>query len=294
LGRRTRPILSGVHHDRGNLSLDGSISGRSRQSPRSQAFPDVAAYHPAAHLPRHSGGVDLYFHHRAFGLRSAGDHRHVKQDFYFLDFHFLQDAAAGGVAKLRRRWSGEQPARRPGAVAELVVFQGAPLLFPLRRGHRTRLSSKTCRAWTPRSALRMDISWIFLSRRQTSAISSPRLGGAAQLFPAAVCGGIAPGVAAELLRAAVGSHVRRRAKHIALDVSGADPDVDSLPCDILGDPSIGPKVAGRVCCAGVFFPPPAPPFLFDRPRVFFALFFLWFFFAFLHLFFLFFFLYSYI
>src|SRR5262249_36262201 len=84
-----------------------------------------------------------------------------KQDFYVLDFHFLQDAAAGGVAKLRRRWSGEQPACRLGAAAELVVLQGAALLFPLRRGHRTRLSSKTCRARTARTALRLDFSWFF-------------------------------------------------------------------------------------------------------------------------------------
>src|SRR5262249_3349696 len=187
-----------------------------------------------------------------------------KQDFYVLDFHFLQDAAAGGVAKLRRRWSGEQPACRLGAAAELVVLQGAALLFPLRRGHRTRLSSKTCRARTARTALRLDFSWFFFPRRQTAAISSPRLGGAAQLFPAAVYDGIAPGVAAELLRAAVGSHVRRRVEHIALDVSGADFNLDCLPGDILGDPSIGAYVAGRVRSVGVSSPRLACHYLGDR------------------------------
>ena len=47
---------------------------------------------------RHSGGGHLCFHHRAFGVRSPGDHRHVEQDFYLLDFYFLQDAASRGVA----------------------------------------------------------------------------------------------------------------------------------------------------------------------------------------------------
>src|SRR5262249_20390475 len=155
-------------------------------------------------------------------------------------------------------------ARHPGAVAELVVFQGAPLLFPLRRGHRTCLSPKTYRAWSARTALRLDFSWFFFPRRQTAAISSPRLGGAAQLFPAAVYDGIAPGVAAELLRAAVGSHVRRRVEHIALDVSGAYPDVDSLPCHFWVYPSMGLKGGGCVGCVGFSPPRRARHYLGDR------------------------------
>jgi hypothetical protein len=46
----------------------------------------------------------------------------------------------------------------------------------------------------------LDISWVLFSRRQTSAVSSPRLGGAAELLSTAVLGGVEPGVAAQLLR----------------------------------------------------------------------------------------------
>ena len=119
--------------------------------------------------------------------------------------------------------------------------------------------------------MRLDISWVLFSRRQTSAVSSPRLGGAAELLSAAVLGGVEPGVAAQLLRAAVGSHVRRRAKHLAFDVGGADPDIDSLPGDIMGDSSIGPKVAGRVRCLA-FLPHAVPSIILAIAAVFVALF----------------------
>ena len=55
----------------------------------------------AADLSRHHRRIDLYFHHRLVGLRSAGDHRHVEQNFYLLDFYLLQNPTAGRAAKLR-------------------------------------------------------------------------------------------------------------------------------------------------------------------------------------------------
>ena len=43
----------------------------------------------AAHVSRRHCGVDLCVHHRLVGFRSAGDHRHVEQNFYFRDVYFL-------------------------------------------------------------------------------------------------------------------------------------------------------------------------------------------------------------
>ena len=91
-------ILYCIYHDRGDLPHHGSVPGRSRQNSRLEYSEDPSLRHLAADVPWHPGRGDLCLHHRAFRLRGPGDHRHVEQDFYLLDFYLLQDAAAGGVA----------------------------------------------------------------------------------------------------------------------------------------------------------------------------------------------------
>ena len=45
--------------------------------------------HAAAHVSRRHRGLDLCVYHCFVGFRSAGDHRHVEQNFYIRDVYFL-------------------------------------------------------------------------------------------------------------------------------------------------------------------------------------------------------------
>ena len=162
-----------------------------------------------------------------------------------------------------------------GAVSSLLVVVALLLswwYFKVLR-FSSRYAVVTGRAYRPNlsSLGRKDgfCAWIFLgfffSRGQTSAVSSPRLGGAAGLLSTAVLGGVEPGVAAQLLRLPWDLMFAAR-KHLAFDVGGADPDIDSLPGDIVGDSSIGPKVAESCSMRWPFFPMPCRASSWRSPR----------------------------
>ena len=143
-----------------------------------------------------------------------------------------------------------------GAVSSLLVVLALLLswwYFKVLR-FSSRYAVVTGRAYRPKlvelGGRGRLYAWIFLgvvfSGSETFAVFSPHMGCAAELLSTAVLGGVKPSIAAQLLRAAVGALVGRRPKYPTLDVGGADPDVSSLFGDIVGDSSIGLKVADRV------------------------------------------------
>src|SRR5581483_6619587 len=106
------------------------------------------------------------------GLRGAGHHRHVEQDFHFLDVYFLQDPAAGRIAELRRGRRRQHGADRSRAALELELLSRAAVFPPLRRGHRQSLSAAAGRARRRRPDLSLVVSRFLFHCRQAPAFSA--------------------------------------------------------------------------------------------------------------------------
>ena len=231
---------------RGDLSLDGSILEEVGRVHGLRLFQTCAAYHLAArpipasgcgHLCVFTIGLSAFEVPAIIGMSNK---IFTFSTFIFYKMQPLEELPNYGVA---------------GAVSSLLVVLALVLSWwyfkVLRFLHvhavvTGRAYHPDCRAWWQGRIC----AWIFLGFFFLVAKVLPFLllvwVALLNYFPAAILGGIKTSVAAQLLRAAVGSHVRRRAKHLAFDVGGADPDVDFLSGDIVGDSSIGVKVAGRV------------------------------------------------